>query len=808
MATTATIPNYSKYIKWLWVLVLSPFWGFLLLITLTALGLFGRLPSFAELDNPKSNLPSEVFSGDGKMIARYYLENRSMASYEQISSRILNALIATEDVRFKEHSGVDYIATGRVLFKTVLGGNESSGGGSTITQQLAKNLFPRKANMNKLETGFRKLQEWIIAIKLERSYTKNEIIAMYLNTVEYGNRSFGIRMASKNYFNKLPSQVNQQEAAMLVGLLKAPSYYNPKKHYDRAKSRRNTVLEQMHKYNYLSDADFESLKATKIELKATGKSQVESMAPYFTEYLKNELTKWSETTDKRKSDGSKYDIYKDGLKIYTTIDSRFQKHAEDAVQEHMKYLQGVFFAHWGISKISDAFISSKLDTAKNPIIPSAPFSKVSKKRVKQMLDIAMKRSERYRVLKESGLSEEQIEKNFNTHDSITVFTYRTPSHDTTLWMTPMDSLRYMKFFMQAGFAAIQPQTGFVKAWVGGIDYNYFKYDHVKLGKRQVGSTFKPFVYATAVELGGYSPCTQVSNAKFCYGGWCPKNSGGGYGGTVPLKVALAKSLNIVSARLITEFNYRNVLTLISKMGIDTAEIPRHQRCPPLALGIAEIRLLDLIGAQTTFVNKGVWVQPTYIVRIEDRNGNVIEDFIPKRVEALSEQSAYLMIEIMKGVIQFGTSTRIKTTYGLKNEIAGKTGTTQNNSDGWFVGLTPDLTAAAWVGCEDRAAHFRSTGLGQGAFVALPIWAKFMKKVYDDPTLGVSQRDFDPPPSLSVELDCSKFNQNSSSGEGFDAFEKETKSNFNDVKGDINFDDVKDDTSGNLDDDSYLEQDIK
>ncbi len=722
----------KKYIRWTWLIILSPFLLFLLLTILLWTGAFGSLPSFEELENPHSNLASEVFSGDGKSMGKYYIENRSNVAYDQISPTVLNALVATEDVRFEEHFGVDYKATGRVIVKTIIGGDVSAGGGSTITQQLAKNLFPREANLNKLQLGMRKLQEWIIAIRLERNYTKDEIIAMYLNTVTYGHNAFGIKSASRTYFGKNASQLNQVEAAMLVGMLKGPSQYNPKRHPKAAKDRRNTVLEQMEKYNYLSHADCEKYKQLPIDL-SKYKQDVygDGIAPYFKEYLKKDLKEICKNL--KKPDGSSYDLYKDGLRVYTTINSKMQKYAEEAVREHLSGLQKHFFSQCRGSR-------------------NAPFVGISKYQVEKILLGEMKKTERYQQYKKDGRTDRQIQYIFkNQLDSIEVFSWNGPK---TMYMTYLDSIRYSQCFLQTGMMSMEPSTGFVKAWVGGIDNHFFKYDHVKQGKRQVGSTFKPFVYAVAMEQGGLSPCDPVSNAAFCMGGWCPKNSGGGSGGMVPLKKALAYSLNVVSARLIATYKYQNVLKLISRMGI--TNIPKHQQCPPLALGIAEIPVCNMVGALSTFVNKGVYIKPLYILRIEDRNGNIIKDFMPETQVAMSEQTAYLMVEIMKGVIEEGTAKRLIYEYGLKNDIAGKTGTTQNNSDGWFMGLTPNLVSGVWVGCESRAAHFRYTGLGQGASMALPIWGRYMKKVYNDKTLGVTQRPFDPPPTLTVDINCNTY----------------------------------------------------
>jgi len=740
----------NSYLKWVYTIVLTPFLIAFLIILLTTLGIFGALPTTIELENPKSNIASEVLSSDQKVLGKFYVQNRTNARFNELSPNLVNALIATEDARFFEHSGVDVIALGRVIIKTILGGDAGSGGGSTVSQQLAKNLFPRE-KLNKLQIAFRKIKEWIIAVRLERNYTKEEIIAMYFNTVDFVNQAVGIRSASSIYFNTTPDSLKLEEAATIVGMLQNPSLYNPKRFTERAELRRNVVLKQMAKYGFISEEVKDSVKLIPLDMsKYKGEDHNTGLAPYFREHIRDELTKWCAKHEK--VDGTKYNLYKDGLKIYTTINSRMQTHAEAAVNEHMKELQKEFFAHWKGRK-------------------DAPFAFIDAAKIESILKQSMKRSDRYRSLKAAGFNEKEIEKDFKTPVEMTVFTW---NGDSTLTMSPWDSIRYYKHFLRTGLMSIEPQTGFVKAWVGGINHQYFKYDQVYTGKRQVGSTFKPFVYAIAMRE-GLSPCTEVPNVSICIetpsGPWCPENSSKAYeNAMVPLKAALANSINKVSALLIKTYGVKPVIDLVKKMGV-TSQL---DAVPSISLGSADISLFEMVGANATFVNKGIYIQPTYITRIEDKNGNVLEEFIPKSEEALDEQTAFLTIELMKGVVEGGTAARLRGRYKLTNPIAGKTGTTQNNSDGWFMGLTPDLVTGVWVGCEDRSAHFRTTALGQGANTALPIWGLYMQKVYADKKIKISSGDFEKPDKLTVEINCEKFNQekksNSVNFESFDNFQ--------------------------------------
>lgn len=736
----------SRFIKWIWLIIAGPVLFLFLIVMLTSAGLFGKLPTIEDLANPRSNLASEIISADQQVLGKFYIENRSNSRFQELSPKLVDALISTEDARFHEHAGIDVRALFRVVVRTILGGDSDSGGGSTLTQQLAKNMFPRE-DLSKVGVVFRKIKEWIIAAKLERNYTKNEILAMYLNTVDFGNQAFGIKSASRIYFNTTPDSLKIQESALLVGLLKGPSYFNPRRNYERSLTRRNVVLSQMVKYGKLEQGAYDSLKVMPIDLsRFQAESHNAGSATYFREFLREYMTDWCKKN--KKPDGSTYNLYKDGLRIYTTINSRMQDHAETAVKEHMKSLQKEFFAHWKGQK-------------------NAPFAYIPESKIKQIMRQAMLRSDRYKRMKEDGATETDIEKAFRTKVKMKVFTW---NGDSTVTMSPMDSIRYHKFFLRTGLMAMEPQTGYVRAWVGGINQKYFKYDHVYTGKRQVGSTFKPFVYAIAMRE-GWSPCTQVPNINICIptpsGAWCPSNSSKAYeGAMVPLHAALAHSINKVSAYLIKQFGVQPVIDMIRHMGIKGHIDP----VPSICLGTADLSVFEMTGAMSTFANKGVYLEPTFITRIEDKNGNVLADFVPRSDEAMDEQTAYLVIELMKGVVEGGTATRLRGKYGLTMPIAGKTGTTQNNSDGWFMGLTPELVTGVWVGAEDRAAHFRSTALGQGANTALPIWGIFMKKVYSDSKLKVSRGDFERPKTLSVETNCSEYNQTISSpnkGENFD-----------------------------------------
>ncbi|HPE39690.1 MAG TPA: transglycosylase domain-containing protein [Bacteroidales bacterium] len=707
----------SKWIKRFWILYISGFLFVVLLFTAISLGLLGFMPTFSDLENPKTNLATEVYSADGELLGKYYLENRSPCKFEELDSSLIQALIATEDARFFKHSGVDGRALVRVFFGVVTGIHQ--GGGSTISQQLAKNLFPRDPDASKFKMVITKLKEWVVASKLEREYSKNEIIAMYFNTVDFGSNSMGIKSAAATFFGKLPSELNCQESAMLVGMLKAPTKFSPRRNPNASLSRRNTVIAQMEKYKYLTEQQADSIKKIPIDISqykiqhhATGS------ATYFREYLRQYLTEWCKNNPK--PDGSFYDIYKDGLKIYTTIDSRMQKHAEDAVREHIaNYLQPMFFQH--------------IKGVKN-----APFYNLTPEETERILVSAMKRSERYELMKDAGISDAEIRKNFDVKVKMKILTWDRGMVDTV--MTPMDSIRYIKSFLQCGMMAMDVNTGFVKAYVGGVDYKYFQYDHVKLSKRQVGSTFKPYVYAVAMQSGEYNPCTMVPNVPVTFKlpegtTWTPRNSGDYKSGQmISLSEALAQSINYISAYLMKQFGPHAVIQQVKSMGI-TSEIPA---VPSIALGACELSLYEQVGAINCFPNQGVYIEPSFITKICDNNGNVIHSYVPKTNEAMDQITAFKTVRLMQGVVQHGTGARLRGQYKINFPMAGKTGTTDNQSDGWFVGYTPLLSCGVWVGCEDRAAHFRTTALGQGARTAMPVFALFMQKCYSDPELPYSK----------------------------------------------------------------------
>ncbi|MEQ9263487.1 MAG: transglycosylase domain-containing protein [Owenweeksia sp.] len=743
MAGTKKDNDFSSYVKWFWILIFSGFGFLLLCILLASIGAFGPLPSFKEIENPRSNLASQIITSDHETLGKFYLDNRTHADYEELSPHLINALVGTEDERYYEHSGVDFEALARAIAR--LGG---AGGGSTITQQLAKQLFHEPAT-NIVERIMQKFKEWVIAVRLERQYTKQEIIAMYFNQFDFLYQAVGINSAASIYFNTTPDSLNLEQAAVLVGMAKNPSLYNPVRNVELMQKRRNVVYRQMVRNNMLSQEEYDTLKTRPIELTFKREGHLQGLAPYFREYLRNYMKNWIE--EHPKPDGSKYNLYTDGLKIYTTIDYRMQKYAEEAVTEHMSNLQKIFFQKEKDRKY-------------------APFHSVNEDEIERIMERAKRRSERYKNMSRAGISKDSIEVAFNTPVSMKVFTWQ---GDKDTIMSPMDSIRYYKHFYQCGMMSVEPKTGFVKAWVGGINYEHFKYDHVKQGKRQVGSTFKPFVYATAIKQKHYSPCFKVPNVLTCIEAgkfnqlkdWCPENSDHEYGGEFTLKYALANSVNTVTTYLMKQVGPEPVVRLVREMGVN-GKIPL---VPSIALGSVDVSLYDMVGSYTTFANKGVYNEPIMISRIEDRNGVVLQEFIPRSNEVMSEEDAYVVLDLLKGVTQGGTGTRLRTgsnysylnyavtgaPYKFTNPIAGKTGTTQNNSDGWFMGVVPNLITGVWAGCEDRAAHFGGTAYGQGATVALPVWALYMKKLYADEKLGISKADFEKPENpLTVNLNCS------------------------------------------------------
>lgn len=698
--------------------------------------MFFDLPSVEELQNPKSNLATVIYSSDGKTLGKYYAENRVNVKYYELDKNLINALISTEDARFTQHSGIDLKALGRSVLG-ILTGNMNKGGGSTLTQQLAKMMFPRQ-KLSKPKMVLQKLKEWVIAARLEKNYTKDEILSMYLNKFDFLNQAVGIKSAAQIYFNRNQDSLEIQQAAMLIGMAKNPSLFNPIKKADTTMHRRNVVMFQMVKYGVLSKQKYDSLKLLPLGIIFQPEDHNDGLAPYFREYLREYFMKDWCSKHINPETNKPYNIYRDGLKIFTTIDSRMQRYAEEAVSEHMYDLQKLF--------------NKECKTKKN-----APFAwNVNKEQIENIMISSMKRSDRYRSLKNAGFSREQILVEFKKPVKMLVYSIN-GDIDTT--MTPWDSIRYYKSFLHTGFIAIEPTTGYVKVWVGGVNHRHFKFDHVKVGRRQVGSTFKPFVYALAIQ-NGLSPCHQVPNVKTCIdlpdgGQWCPENSDGnkGTGKMITLRKALAGSVNYVTAWVMKQYGPDAVINLVRRMGI-TSPI---DAVPSIALGTPDISVFEMVAANATFANKGTYIQPTFISRIEDKNGKVLEEFVPTTDEVFSEQHAYAMIQLMRGVVDGGTGGRLRSRYKLFNEIAGKTGTTQNNADGWFMGLTPELVAGCWTGGEERSIHFNSTNEGQGASMALPIWGKFFQKVYADPKLKLTKAGFVKPPNMGdVELDCSKY----------------------------------------------------
>ncbi|MFD2908650.1 transglycosylase domain-containing protein [Flavobacterium ardleyense] len=740
MATKNTSTNdFSRYKRLFWQLFLYGFLGIILLFLFASWGFFGKMPSFDDLENPDSNVATEIISSDGLVIGKFYKENRTPVKFEELPEHLVKALVATEDERFYDHSGIDAKGTLRAVVR--LG---KDGGASTLTQQLAKNLFHGSDGSKFiLFRVVQKVKEWIIAIRLERQYTKQEIIALYLNQVDFVNGAVGIRSAAKIYMNKEPKDLTLEEGALFVGMLKNPSLYNPnrKRREQLVLDRRNTVLLQMAKNDVITEAQREELRKLPVKLDFRPESHSEGSATYFREYLRDHMKKW--VKDHLKPDGTEYDLYRDGLKIYTTIDSKMQQYAEEAVNEHLKGLQKEFF-----------------NAAKGK--KNAPFVDITEEQTEQIIMQAMKNSERWRTMDQNGKTKDEIIKSFAEKAKMKIFTY-VGERDTI--MTPRDSIIYYKHMLQTGMMAMEPRTGHVKAWVGGVNYKYFQYDHVGQGARQVGSTFKPFVYATAIEQLGMSPCDSIIDSYFTmpkgkWGidkAWSPRNSDGNYRGTITLQKALANSVNTISAKLIDRVGPQAVADLAKELGV-TSNIPIQ---PSIALGAVEITVEEMVGAMSTFANQGIYIKPTFIIKIEDKNGVVIDQPIPYQKDVMNKDVAYAVIKLMEGVTQSGTGSRLNWggagfknyDYRFGNPIAGKTGTSQNNSDGWFIGMVPDLATGIWVGNEDRAAHFRRTALGQGATMALPIWGIFMSKCYKDTDLNISKDPFERPDKISIKVDC-------------------------------------------------------
>jgi len=739
--------GFKKYIKWFWGIVIGGFASILLLFLLASWGVFGALPTFEELENPQNNLATEIISSDGKTLGKYAYENRTPIKFKELPENLVLALIATEDERFYEHSGIDLRSLARAISKFGKGG-----GASTITQQLAKNLFTKRASGNTAKRILQKIKEWVVSIKLERQYTKQEIIAMYLNNYDFLNQAVGIRSAARIYFGKEPNELKTEESAMLVGMLKNSSYFNPLRRKKLVHQRRNVVLKQMEKNAFLTTQQKDSLQKIPLEINYTPESHSDGYATYFREYLREYLKQWVKTNPK--ANGEEYNIYADGLKVYVTIDSRMQKYAEEAVKEHVSNLQSYFNTEQKSNK-------------------TAPFYDLEPEQIEMILTRAKKNSDRWREMKRLGTPEKEIEASFLRKTKMKIFTWK---GDRDTLMTPADSIKYYKYFLHSGLMSMEPQTGHIKAWVGGINNKHFKYDHVEQGKRQVGSTFKPFVYATAINQLKLSPCDTYPISLYTipkgkYGNmkaWTPENSGSNpysrYKGELSLKDGLANSVNTMSARLIDMVGPQNVSRLAkASLGI-TRTIPET---PAIALGTVELSLYEMVSAYAMFANKGLRVEPMIITRIEDKNGTVLTQFTPKTQEILSEESAYVVLDLLKGVTTAGSGVRLRTSYarpdyvtgypyGFDNPIAGKTGTTQNHTDGWFMGVVPNLATGVWTGGEDNAIHFEGIGKGQGASMSLPTWAIFMRKCYEDPTLNISKEDFEKPENpISIRLDCAE-----------------------------------------------------
>ena len=730
--------SFKKYLKWFWGIILGGFTLVLVLFLYTAWDPLDTLPSFEELENPQTNLATEVISIDGKTIGKYAKENRTPIKFKELSTNLVNALVATEDERFYEHSGIDFKGTARAVLKP------GSGGASTITQQLAKMLFTGRASKNIFKRLLQKAKEWVVATKLEKQYTKNEIIAMYLNKYDFLNQAVGIRSASRIYFGKEPKELKIDQAAMLVGMLKNSSYFNPLRREAKVKQRRNVVLKQMTRSDFITTVEKDSLQKLDLGLDIHKESHKDGSATYFRGHLQKIMRTWVQ--EHPKPNGEQYNIFEDGLKIFVTIDSRMQQYAEEAIDEHMSNLQSYFFKEQKSNKL-------------------APFYDLEKSQINTILNRAKKNSDRYKRLKSAGKSSKYIEKVFKKKIKMSVFSYK---GDLDTIMSPNDSIKYYKYFLRSGLLSIEPQTGHIKAWVGGINYKHFKFDAVAQQKRQVGSTFKPFVYATAINQLKLSPCDSFPNIPYTipkgkYGipeEWKPKNSGDKYGGMLTLKEGLAGSVNTMSARLIDRVSPENVVRLAKAAGIQS----RIRANPSIALGAVELSLLEMVSAYSTFANKGLRVSPMIITRIEDKNGTVLEEFRPKTAEVLSEESAYVVLNLLEGVTQYGSGIRLRLPwekpgyvtgypYEFTNAIAGKTGTTQNQSDGWFMGIVPNLATGVWTGGEDRATHFEGIAKGQGATMSLPSFALFLKKCYADESLNISQEEFEKPENLSININC-------------------------------------------------------
>ncbi|QMU26895.1 penicillin-binding protein 1A [Adhaeribacter radiodurans] len=743
MASPKSSNYYSKIIATIWLVFVAGLLALILYVyavSINFLNLFGELPDFRALENPKSVLASEVYSEDNVLMGKYFLENRSPVDYPDLPQNLIDALIATEDIRFEEHSGIDFKGSFAVIYYKLTGKQDR--GSSTLTQQLARNLFRTRTDLNKgllsSVPGFRmliiKTKEWIMAIRLERSYSKKEILLMYLNTVDFGSGAYGIKSAAKTFFNKAPKDLKLQESAVLVGLLKGPSYFSPVKNTERSQLRRNTVIDQMQKYGFIQPEEAESAKNTKIALNYHVENQNSGMAPYFRTELGKFLLRWC------KENG--YNLYEDGLKIYTTIDSRMQQYAEEAVRENMQKQQKLFANYW---------------------MGRQPWTNENGATIKGFLEQQIKLTDRYKSL-DNRYEGNKDSINYYLHKKIPmkVFTWEAPGEKEVV-MSPLDSLAYYKRFLNTGFMAMNPLDGHIKAWVGGNNYKYFKYDHVKQGRRQPGSTFKPVTYLAAID-NGYSPCYEVMDVPVTFPAqdgrpaYTPKNDDNVYSGrSFNLREALAFSKNTVTAHLVQKLTPQVIVNYAKRLGFSSEIDP----VPAVGFGSSDVSLYELCGAYGTFVNKGKWIEPVYLTRIEDKNGNLLLNFVTKSRDVISEETAYLMVHLLKGGadIKGGTSYYgLRFRHKLKNEIGAKTGTTSNYSDAWFMAITPDLVCGSWVGGENRSIHFRSAAYGQGNKLALPTYGLFMQKVLADKSIPVNTGPFPKPTApLSVEIDCAKYN---------------------------------------------------
>ena len=764
-------------IKWFWIILALPI--ALIILMLLLVWAFADIPSFEELENPESKLATQVIAEDGEILTTFHIENRSFVSYEDLSPFLVEAAVATEDVRFYKHSGIDFVSLGRVLVKTLLMSDSSQGGGSTITQQLAKTLYPRAEvgrripGIYHIKMVWIKLKEWITAVKLERNYTKNEIMDMYMNAIFFGSNAYGVKAAAQTFFAKNPSDLTVEESAMLVGMVNKPTRYNPALNPEKALVRRNFVIGQMEKAGFISESERDSIQNIPITLSYQVQDHNAGLAPYFRDMLRRTMNakepkrsrysqyedyvtdslQWADDpfygwlTKNTKPDGTSYNLDKDGLRIYTTINYKMQKYAEEAVAEHLgKDLQKSFWRD--LRRKTNKPFSNDVDKATRD----------------RVMAQARRWSDRYRVMKARGASETEIKKSFREKVNMRLFSWDGKGYIDTL-MTPDDSIVYYKSHLRAGFMAIEPQTGHIKAYVGGPDYRYFKYDNIRQGKRQVGSTIKPFLYTLAMQE-GMSPCDKVVNVPqtFIVGDktWTPKSTDKDewIGQTVTLKWGLTKSSNNISAYLMKQFGPHAMAEMMRKMGIGSY----IEEVPSLCVGPADLSLYEMVAAYNTFPSQGVYISPIFVTRIEDNMGNVLADFTTRKREAISEHTAYLMANLMQGVVNSGTAIRLRFKYGLKGEIAGKTGTTNDQSDGWFIGYTPSITAGAWVGAEDRQVHFESLSLGGGSNMALPIWGIWMKKVLADKTLNISETDrFIAPPGMHLNLNCDGSDNDASSG---------------------------------------------